>query len=82
MSSFLSGAVVPSLACQPGILCGRQSCRTPDQCATAWPDVICSTRPLSCVGPNIKMLKDKDLEFANSIPPFCETLPYIRIALY
>jgi hypothetical protein len=27
----------------------------------------------SCAGPNIKMLKDKDLEFANSIPPFCET---------
>src|SRR5215510_2653720 len=27
----------------------------------------------SCAGPNIKVLKDKDLEFANSIPPFFET---------
>jgi hypothetical protein len=25
----------------------------------------------SCALPNIKGLKDKDLEFANSIPPFC-----------
>src|SRR5262245_26496477 len=27
----------------------------------------------SCAGPNIKMLKDKDLEFANSIRDDCET---------
>jgi hypothetical protein len=27
----------------------------------------------SCAGPNIKMLKDKDLEFANSIRGFSET---------
>jgi len=30
--------------------------------------------------PNTKVLKEKDLEFANSIPPFNETLPYIRTA--
>src|SRR6516165_7791704 len=30
----------------------------------------------SCALPNIKVLKDKDLEFTNSIPPFCETLPF------
>src|SRR5262249_18505691 len=29
----------------------------------------------SCALPNIKVLKDKDLEFANSIPPFFETKP-------
>src|SRR5436305_14216316 len=28
----------------------------------------------SCAGANIKVLKDKDLEFANSIRRFCETL--------
>ena len=27
----------------------------------------------SCAGPNIKVLKDKDLEFANSIPPIFAT---------
>jgi hypothetical protein len=26
----------------------------------------------SCAGPNIKVLKDKDLEFANSIRPLSE----------
>ena len=34
----------------------------------------------SCALPNTKVLKEKDLEFANSIPPFNETLPYIRTA--
>jgi hypothetical protein len=29
----------------------------------------------SCALPNIKVLKDKDLEFANSIRPFFETHP-------
>jgi hypothetical protein len=29
----------------------------------------------SCALPNIKVLKDKDLEFANSIPTFSETTP-------
>jgi hypothetical protein len=28
----------------------------------------------SCALPNIKVLKDKDLEFANSIGSFCETV--------
>src|SRR5678816_1850457 len=31
----------------------------------------------SCAGPNIKMLKDKDLEFANSIPPILDTSFFI-----
>jgi hypothetical protein len=30
----------------------------------------------SCAGPNIKLLKDKGLEFANSIPPIFETAPF------
>src|SRR4029450_2051918 len=31
---------------------------------------LCSQSSRSCAGPNIKVLKDKDLEFANSIGTF------------
>ena len=34
----------------------------------------------SCAGPNIKVLKDKDLEFANSIGTFHETAVYKFVA--
>jgi hypothetical protein len=37
----------------------------------------------TCAGPNIKLLKDKGLEFANSIPPFFDTpLRVIAVCKY
>jgi hypothetical protein len=37
---------------------------------------LSSQQVVLALGQNIKVLKDKDLEFANSIPGFCETRHY------
>ena len=54
--------------------CHKTHCRCPHRLNLSFQ----SSR--SCALPNIKVLKDKGLEFANSIPPFNETLPSIRTA--
>src|SRR4029450_4772245 len=50
------------------ILCHKTPYRCPHRLN------LSSQSSRSCAGPNIKILKDKDLEFANSSRGFCETL--------
>src|SRR5215510_5813503 len=52
--------------------CHKTYCRCPHRLNLSFQ----SSR--SCALPNIKVLKDKDLEFANSIPPFFETKRHYR----
>src|SRR5262249_20324506 len=56
--------------------CHKTHCRCPHHLKLSFK----SSR--SCALPNIKLLKDKDLEFANSIRPFMGAGPCLHPALY